>query len=186
MYGGRTPPNNVGRCPAAPSPFPQPRPNGHDRPMASTSPAPTSLPDLQAVQQQSKRFGSTVFWATTRPDGRPHVVPVAAGWIDGALTAFVLTSSVKVANLRQNPRAMAHWNVSEATGWDSLMIEGTVTVVDDTIGRTALWGRMGYDLAPFEPGGPSADSHVFLRLTPARATLLEMYGIKGRHHWRAS
>ena len=143
------------------------------------------LPDLNAVQDQSRRFGSTVFWATTRPDGRPHVVPVAAAWIDGLLTAFVLTSSVKVANLRHNPHVMAHWNVSEGTGWDSLMIEGTATVVDDTPGRTALWDRMGYDLSPFEPGGPSVDSHVFLRLAPSRATLLEMYGIKGRHQWRA-
>ena len=166
--------------------FSRPWRSGHDGAMPSTPPAPTLLPDLNAVQEQSKRFGSTVFWATTRPDGRPHVVPVAAGWIDGSLTAFVLTSSVKVANLRQDPRAMAHWNVAEGTGWDSLMIEGTVTVVDDTAGRTALWGRMGYDLSPFEPGGPSADSHVFLRLAPSRATLLEMYGIKGRHHWRAA
>lgn len=154
--------------------------------MASTSSAASLLPDLQAVQDRSKRFGSTVFWATTRSDGRPHLVPVVAGWIDGSLTTFVLTSSVKVANLRHDPRAMAHWTVSEATGWDSLMIEGTATIVDDTTGRTALWDRMGYDLSPFEPGGPSADSHVFLRLAPTRATLLEMYGIKGRHHWRAA
>jgi nitroimidazol reductase NimA-like FMN-containing flavoprotein (pyridoxamine 5'-phosphate oxidase superfamily) len=161
------------------------RQSGHHGVMASTPSAPSLLPDLTAVQDQSKRFGSTVFWATTRPDGRPHVVPVAAGWIDGSLTAFVLTSSVKVANVRQNPGAMAHWNVSEATGWDSLMIEGTATVVDDTPGRTSLWDRMGYDLSPFEPGGPSADSHVFLQLAPSRATLLLMYGIKGRHHWRA-
>ncbi len=152
----------------------------------SSSPAPSSkLPDLSAVQQESKRFGSTVFWATTRPDGRPHVVPVAAGWIDASLTAFVLTASVKVANLRHRGYAMAHWTVAESTGWDSLLIEGPVEVVDDTPGRTALWDRMGYDLSPFEPGGPSADTHVFLRLAPTRATLLEMYGIKGRHHWRA-
>ena len=153
--------------------------------MPSASPTSSKLPDVAAVHAQSKRFGSTVFWATTRPDGRPHVVPVAAGWIDGALTAFVLTTSVKVANLRQDPRAMVHWNVSESTGWDSLMIEGTAIVVDDTPGRTALWDRMGYDLSPFEPGGPSADTHVFLQLTATRATLLEMYGINGHHHWRA-
>lgn len=153
--------------------------------MSSESATPSKLPDFPAVQHQSKRFGSTVFWATTRPDGRPHVVPVAAGWTDGALTAFVLTTSVKVANLRQNPRAMAHWSVSESTGWDSLMIEGHASVVDDTPGRTALWDRMGYDLSAFEPGGPSAETHVFLQLTPDRATLLEMYGIKGRHSWRA-
>ncbi len=143
------------------------------------------LPDLATVITQSDRFGRTVFWATTRPDGRPHTVPVAATWIDETLTAFVLTSSVKVANLRANPAAMAHWNVSEATGWDSLMVEGTATIVDDTPGRTALWNRMGYDLTAFEPGGPEAETHVFLQLQPTRATLLEMYGIKGNHRWKA-
>jgi hypothetical protein len=65
------------------------------------------------------------------------------------------------------------------------MIEGPATIVDDTPGRTALWNRMGYDLTPFEPGGPQADTHVFLQLQPTRTTLLEMYGIKGRHHWKA-
>ncbi len=148
------------------------------------SPAPV-LANLDAVIGQSARFGRTVFWASTRPDGRPHVVPVAAGWVDGLLTAFVLTASVKVANLRKNPATMVHWAVSEATGWDSLMVEGSTVVVDDTPGRTALWSRLGYDLSPFEPGGPSADTHVFLQLTPTRATLLEMYGIKGTHRWKA-
>ena len=165
--------------------FPLPE-SGHHGEMPSPKTATTKLPDLAAVQAQSKRFGSTVFWATTRPDGRPHAVPVAASWIDGVLTTFVLTTSVKVANLRANGRAMAHWNVSETTGWDSLMVEGLATVIDNTPGRSALWDRMGYDLSLFEPGGAAADTHVFLRLTPERATLLEMYGIKGRHHWRAS
>lgn len=147
---------------------------------------PLVLGDLDSVRRQSERFGRTAFWATTRPDGRPHVVPVAVGWIDGQVTAFVLTTSVKVANLRINPQAMVHWNVSEATGWDSLMVEGTARVVDSTEGRSVLWDRMGYDLSVFEPGGPSAPTHVFLQLVPAQATLLEMYGIKGRHHWRAT
>ncbi len=152
------------------------------------TPVPAAVPDselanLASVIAESKRFGSTVFWATTRPDGRPHVVPVAATWIDERLTAFVLTTSVKVANLRHHDAAMAHWNVSESTGWDSLMVEGSASVVDDNAGRTSLWNRMGYDLSPFEPGGPAADTHVFLQLAPTRATLLKMYGINGRHRW---
>lgn len=154
--------------------------------MTDLASSPTVLPDLDAVRQQSNRFGHNAFWATTRPDGRPHVVPVAVGWIDGQVTAFVLTTSVKVANVRNDPRTMLHWSVSEATGWDSLMIEGSANVVDTNEGRTALWDRMGYDLSMFEPGGPTAPTHVFLQLIPERATLLEMYGIKGRHHWRAS
>ena len=51
-----------------------------------------------------------------------------------------------------NPATMIHWAVSETTGWDSLMAEGSTNVVDDTPGRTVLWDRLGYDLSPFEPG----------------------------------
>ena len=43
--------------------------------------------------------------ATTRPNGKPHLVPIWFVWLDGH--AFVCTpaDSVKVRNLRANPRA---------------------------------------------------------------------------------
>jgi nitroimidazol reductase NimA-like FMN-containing flavoprotein (pyridoxamine 5'-phosphate oxidase superfamily) len=147
---------------------------------------PITLQSLDDVMTQSRRFGPTAFLATTRPDGRPHAVPVAVNWVDGLLTAFVATASVKVANLRVRPYAMVHFAVSEANGWDSLMLEGPAHLVDTVEGRRALWGRMGYDLAAFEPGGPEADTHVFIQVEPAQATVLEMYGIKGRSNWKAS
>ena len=145
---------------------------------------PITLDSLDDVISQSRRFGATAFIATTRPDGRPHAVPVAVNWIDGSLTAFVANPSVKVSNVRSNPFAMVHFAVSEANGWDSLMLEGPATLVDTVAGRKALWDRMGYDLATFEPGGPTADSHAFIQVSPTRATLLEMYGIKGKSTWK--
>ncbi len=75
--------------------------------------------------------------------------------------------------------------MSEATNWDSLIVDGTANLIDTTEGRRALWDRMGYDLSLFEPGGPEADSHVFIEVVPERALLLRKYGVEGRDAWAA-
>jgi nitroimidazol reductase NimA-like FMN-containing flavoprotein (pyridoxamine 5'-phosphate oxidase superfamily) len=140
---------------------------------------------LLDVIAESARYGRTAWISTASLDGEPHVVPVAMSWIDHELVGFVLSSGKKVRNLRANPRALVHFQVSEATDWDSLMVWGSASIVDDTNGRRALWDRMGYDLAPFEPGGPESDNHLFVKITPTKATVLRFYGIKGRDTWRA-
>ena len=99
------------------------------------------------------------------------------------ICAFVLATSKKVRNVRANPSAAVHYAVSEATDWDSLLVQGTASIVDTVEGRRELWDRMGYDLAAFEPGGPESGGHVFLRITPTKAVVLRMYGIKGRETW---
>lgn len=141
--------------------------------------------DLNDVKREAARLGPMAYVASVRPDGRPHAVPVAVSWADDKVYGFVATQSVKVGNLRANPAVQLHWVVSDATNWDSLIIDGTAAIVDTTEGRRALWDRMGYDLSMFEPGGPEADSHVFIEVTPGRALLLRKYGTEGRDTWRA-
>jgi nitroimidazol reductase NimA-like FMN-containing flavoprotein (pyridoxamine 5'-phosphate oxidase superfamily) len=140
---------------------------------------------LSQIRDDSRRYGPLVYIATTGTDGEPHLAPVAASWVDDTIVAFVLSSGRKVRNVRQNPRATVHYAVSEASGWDSCIVWGDAQIVDTTPGRIALWDRMGYDLAPFEPGGPESDNHVFLQITPRRATILRGYGLAGRETWRA-
>jgi nitroimidazol reductase NimA-like FMN-containing flavoprotein (pyridoxamine 5'-phosphate oxidase superfamily) len=141
--------------------------------------------DLAGIEQESRRYGPIAYVGTTAPDGEPHVAPVAVAWADGALHAFVLASSRKVRNVQANGRASVHFAVSEATDWDSCIVWGHASVIDTTEGRRALWDRMGYDLAAFEPGGPESDDHVFVRIVPTRATILRTYGLKGRETWHA-
>ncbi len=141
--------------------------------------------DLGDVQAEAARLGGHVYVSTVRPDGRPHSVPIVMRWLDDKVYGFVANPSVKVANLRHDPRVQLHWLVAEATNWDSLIVDGTAALVDTTDGRRALWDRMGYDLSLFEPGGPEADSHVFVEVTPERALLLRKYGVEGRDSWRA-
>ncbi len=140
--------------------------------------------DLEQVQAEAKRFGPLVWMGTVRADGRPHVVPIAMNWHDDEIIGFVLTSGTKIRNLRQNPAVTLHWQVGEATGNDSLIVDGTARVVDDAEGRRTYWDRW-FDCDRFEPGGPESDGHSFVVVTPERAVLLRQYGLAGRETWRA-
>ena len=74
-----------------------------------------------------------VYWlSTVRPEGRPHVTPMVAVWLDGAL--YFSTSSVserKAKNLAQNPHcALTTGNNILNEGLD-LVIEGDAERVSD-------------------------------------------------------
>lgn len=140
---------------------------------------------LDDVKSHAERLGRVVYLATTRPDGRPHNAPVGVAWVGDTVCAFIQNPSVKVQNVQAGSPVHLHWAVSPDTNHDSLVIDGEATVVDTVEGRAALWDRMGYDLSEFEPGGPSSDAHVFLKIVPQRAALLYRFGFDGREAWRA-
>src|SRR4051794_3580389 len=48
----------------------------------------------------------TTWLATVRPDGRPHVVPVGALWVDGAYYVTMGQGTVKGNNLDHNPHCV--------------------------------------------------------------------------------
>ena len=141
---------------------------------------------LEEVRKESLRYGPIAYIATVSPLHDPHLAPVAVSWFDGDIYAFVLSSSVKVRNARSNPRATVHFAVGANTDRDSCIVWGDVTLLDTTQERQNLWDKMGYDLAPFEPGGPTANSHVFLRIIPTTALILRNYGLAGRETWSRS
>lgn len=134
---------------------------------------------------ESMRFGRTAYLASVSASNTPYVSPVTVSWHGRTLLAFLASNEAKVKNLRGNPRICVHFGVGADTDWDSCVLWGDTTIVDDTEGRSALWDKMGYDCNLFEPGGPSADSHVFAVIAPRRGLILRNYGIKGRSTWRA-
>jgi general stress protein 26 len=96
-----------------------------------------------------------IFWITSvRADGRPHVTPLVAVWLDGALHFSTGADEQKMHNLRGNP------NVVLTTGNDrwqdglDVMVEGVAAQVDDDValGRlAAAWatkwdGRWQWDV----------------------------------------
>lgn len=63
------------------------------------------------------------YWvATTRSDGRPHVIPVWGVWLDTAFYFFTDNQSLKARNIRRDPRAAIHLE----SGDEVVILEGTL------------------------------------------------------------
>jgi nitroimidazol reductase NimA-like FMN-containing flavoprotein (pyridoxamine 5'-phosphate oxidase superfamily) len=48
---------------------------------------------------------ANIWLATTRPNGKPHLIPIWFVWVDGRFYICTPEDSVKARNLRANPRA---------------------------------------------------------------------------------
>jgi general stress protein 26 len=89
-----------------------------------------------------------LFWITTvRADGRPHVTPLVAVWLDGALHFCTGAEEQKARNLAANPQVILTTGDSQ---WDAgldVMVEGeAVPVTDDsTLRRLAQAGTAKWD-----------------------------------------
>ena len=136
---------------------------------------------------ETQRLGPYVYLATVTPAGAPHVVPIHADWHEGYVYAMVGLGDAKVRNPRGDPRLCLHYEVSEQTGWDSLVAWGTAAILDAAEDKERLWkGVLGYDLDLFSPGGPHGSPDTgFLEITVRKALLLRRYGLDGRVEWNA-
>lgn len=66
---------------------------------------------------------ATVYWlASTRPDGRPHVVPRDGTWLDGGLYYGGSPETVHYRNITRNPNVVVH----VGDGQTVVIVEGTV------------------------------------------------------------
>jgi general stress protein 26 len=89
-----------------------------------------------------------LFWITTvRADGRPHVTPLVAVWLDGALHFCTGADEQKAVNLRTNPHVVL---TTGCARWDEgldVVVEGeAVPVTDDgTLHRLAAAWREKWD-----------------------------------------
>jgi hypothetical protein len=79
--------------------------------------------------------GGTYWLATVRPDGRPHVVPVLAVWLDGALHFTSSPTARKARNLARSP----HCVIAVCAPALDLVVEGQAAKVRDdaTLHRVA-------------------------------------------------
>lgn len=133
--------------------------------------APTSWDDTRATLEAAE-----LFWITTvRADGRPHVSPLVAVWLDDALHFCTGAAEQKAVNLRVNP------HVTLTTGcnqWDhgvDVVVEGdAVQVTDDaTLHRLADAWRTKWDGRWQYEAGAGALQHeageaLAFRVAPAK------------------
>jgi general stress protein 26 len=73
-----------------------------------------------------------LFWVTTvRADGRPHVTPVVAAWVDGGICFCTGAGEQKFLNLRANPHVVVTTGCNQ---WDrgiDVVVEGDAVHVTD-------------------------------------------------------
>lgn len=115
--------------------------------------------------------GSQMFWlSTVRADGRPHVVPLPAVWLDGALHFCTGAAEQKAVNLRSNPRCVLSTGPNQLREGLDIAVEGSAARVVDR-GRlerlAALWkSRLDWDFEVADEGfrdprNPRGDILVF-------------------------
>ncbi len=80
----------------------------------------STVPHIRERAIARLRAALTYWLATTRPDGRPHSMPVWGVWVDDAL--WFGTGGQKIRNLAHEPYAVAHVE----SGEDVAIVEGPV------------------------------------------------------------
>jgi PPOX class probable F420-dependent enzyme len=98
------------------------------------SDAPT---ERHAHVSERLRSDLIVWFISTRPDGRPHTVPVWFLREGDTYLVFTRPGSQKVRNLRQNPNVVLALDDTKG-GRDVIIIEGTATLLDEGSVPTTL------------------------------------------------
>jgi general stress protein 26 len=118
---------------------------------------------------------SEMFWlSTVRRDGRPHVTPLPAIWVDGTLHFCTGSEEQKTRNLESEPRCVLTTGTNELRSGLDVVVEGTaVRVTDqDALRRlAALWkSKLDWDFAVGEDAFRDADGRTGLvfGVTPAK------------------
>lgn len=93
-----------------------------------------------------------IFWlATVRRDGRPHVTPLPAMWLDGSLHFCTGPGEQKAKNLESNPRCVLTTGTDRFRSGLDVVVEGSaVRVTDESLLRrlAAMWeSKLGW---PFD------------------------------------
>ncbi len=103
-----------------------------DERFSDSAATPTTWKEVRDVIEAAE-----LFWLTTvRGDGRPHVTPIVAVWLDGALHFCTGADEQKGVNLRSNPHVIL---TTGSNGWASgldVVVEGdAVRTTDDAMLR---------------------------------------------------
>jgi len=76
---------------------------------------------------------SEMFWlSTVRRDGRPHVTPLPAIWLDGTLHFCAGSHEQKAKNLESDPRCILTTGTSDLRSGLDVVVEGTAARVTGT------------------------------------------------------
>jgi len=130
-----------------------------------------------------------VYWlSTVRPDGRPHVTPMVAVWMDGALYFSTGRTERKAHNLAHNSHCIITTGCNALAQGLDLVVEGDAATVSDkaTLQRVADGFAAKYDppfnfkATDFTASGEGGDVLVY-EVTPTR-----VFGYGRGEHYSAT
>jgi PPOX class probable F420-dependent enzyme len=129
--------------------------------------------------EQRLRSEPTAWLSSTRPDGRPHVVPVWFNWDGSVFDLFSKPNAQKVRNLRE------HADVMLAVGqpnevFDVELVEGRATVLSDptaTVIRPTMFEKYAELMAR---AALDRDTFVTTYSQPVRITPTRFLGYGGK------
>lgn len=118
-----------------------------DARFSSEGATPRPWPEVRRVLEQAE-----IFWlSTVRRDGRPHVTPLPAMWLDGALHFGTGPEEQKAKNLAANPRCVLTTGSDRFMSGLDVVVEGRAERVtdEDLLTRlAAMWlDKLGW---PFD------------------------------------
>jgi len=96
--------------------------------------------------------GRYIWWlASTRPDGRPHLMPIWAVWVGEGVAFSTGSSSRKAQNLAQNPFV----TIVPERGVESVIVEGEVVALPEELLSTFVDAyQETYEMDPTAMGEP--------------------------------
>jgi general stress protein 26 len=108
---------------------------------------PGTEPTTWAAAQEVLETAQLSWISTVRTDGRPHVTPLVAVWLDGTLHFSTGPTEQKAVNLAANPQVVV---TTGCNAWDQgldVMVEGEARRVTDraTLERLAAAWREKWD-----------------------------------------
>ncbi|HEY0737114.1 MAG TPA: TIGR03667 family PPOX class F420-dependent oxidoreductase [Herpetosiphonaceae bacterium] len=114
-----------------------------------------------------------IMWlSSTRPDGRPHLVPVWFLWDGQSILIFSKPNNQKIRNLRQNSNVMVSLEAANE-GEDIVLIEGQATLLEESTSEVMppeYVEKYSAQIAAFQwtPEGMAAEYSQAIRIQPTR------------------
>lgn len=128
--------------------------------------------EKHAHRDRRLRSEQIIWLGSTRPDGRPHTVPVWFDWDGRTMMIFSQPGNQKVKNLRHDPRVALHLEASP-DGSDIVILEGTAELLPEPAAEVVSAAYLekyatGIPNIGHTPESMIATYSQAIRVTPAR------------------
>jgi PPOX class probable F420-dependent enzyme len=140
----------------------------------------SSTPFERPIPIEDKlRTEPTVWLSSTRPDGRPHVVPVWFNWDGKVFDMFSKPGAQKVRNLREHPDAMLAIGQPDEE-FDVELVEGKALVLDEPTAKVISPGMFDKYADLMARAGLDRDTYVQVYSQPIRIQPTRFLGYGGK------